>query len=88
VLVSVPCYIHAGRLQNALLAEWFQNRRDKNQHTSDHPDFDPRTLYIPEQEYRKMTPAQEQYWKIKADNMDIVLFFKMGKFYEVRFSAE
>lgn len=44
---------------------------------------DPRTLFIPDEEFKLMTPAQAQYWKIKAENMDIVLFFKMGKFYEL-----
>ena len=35
-------------------------------------------LYIQAQ-----TPAMEQWWKIKSQNMDTVLFFKVGKFYEM-----
>jgi len=51
--------------------------------------YDPRTLRIPEADLRRMTPAQRQYWEIKAQNMDVVLFFKMGKFYELfDFDAE
>ena len=44
---------------------------------------DPRSLYIPPSEFSKMTPGQAQFWKLKAENMDCVLFFKMGKFYEL-----
>jgi DNA mismatch repair protein MSH6 len=76
-------YDDRGKLQNALLADWFVNRRDKHKNAPGDPDYDPRTLYIPPGEFKNMTPAQAQYWQIKAENMDIVLFFKMGKFYEL-----
>ena len=76
-------YDDRGKLQNALLADWFVERRDKHRNAVGDPDYDPRTLYIPDAEYKKMTPGQSQYWQIKSENMDIVLFFKMGKFYEL-----
>jgi hypothetical protein len=32
---------------------------------------------------RLLDNSQKQYWELKSDNMDVVLFFKMGKFYEL-----
>ncbi|KAB2605072.1 DNA mismatch repair protein MSH6-like [Pyrus ussuriensis x Pyrus communis] len=41
--------------------------------------YDPRTLYfLPE-----MLIFQRQWWEFKSKHMDKVLFFKMGKFYEL-----
>jgi DNA mismatch repair ATPase MutS len=34
---------------------------------------------VPDSAFKQMTPAQQQYWKIKSENFDVVLFFKMGK---------
>ncbi|CAB4032656.1 DNA mismatch repair Msh6-like, partial [Paramuricea clavata] len=31
---------------------------------------------------KEVTPGMRQWWKIKMDNYDTVLFFKVGKFYE------
>ena len=72
-----------GKLQNALLTDWYQNRKDATGKSPSDVDYNPRTLYVPPGEYKKMTPGQQQYWQIKAENMDCVLFFKMGKFYEL-----
>ncbi|XP_010497385.1 PREDICTED: DNA mismatch repair protein MSH7-like, partial [Camelina sativa] len=30
-----------------------------------------------------MSASQKQYWSVKSEYMDIVLFFKVGKFYEL-----
>ncbi|KAJ0408500.1 hypothetical protein P43SY_006430 [Pythium insidiosum] len=32
---------------------------------------------------KKETPAMAQWWEVKSRNMDTVLFFKVGKFYEL-----
>ncbi|KAL5112724.1 DNA mismatch repair protein Msh6 [Taenia crassiceps] len=48
-----------------------------------HPDYDPRTLHVPEDFLRKQSPALRQWWILKSQNFDILLFFKMGKFYEL-----
>ena len=32
---------------------------------------------------KKVTPAMWQWWMIKKDNFDCILFFKVGKFYEL-----
>jgi DNA mismatch repair protein MSH6 len=44
---------------------------------ADHPDYDPRTIFVPEADMAKMSPGQRQYWQLKAENWDVVLFFKM-----------
>ncbi|VDD80594.1 unnamed protein product [Mesocestoides corti] len=49
----------------------------------DHPEYDPRTLFVPEEFLRKQSPALRQWWILKSQNFDTLLFFKMGKFYEL-----
>ena len=57
--------------------------RDKLKHRPDHPDYNAGTLYVPDSFLEKQTPAQRQWWEFKQDHYDKVLFFKMGKFYEL-----
>lgn len=57
--------------------------RDKDGNPNTHPDFNPRTLFVPTTFISKATPAQKQWWTIKSDNFDTVLCFKVGKFYEL-----
>ncbi|XP_069105499.1 DNA mismatch repair protein Msh6-like [Argopecten irradians] len=47
------------------------------------PDYDPKTLYIPESFKKTTTPAMRQWWELKSKYYDSILFFKMGKFYEL-----
>lgn len=49
----------------------------------DDPDYEPKTLYVSPTWLKKETPAMQQWWSYKQRNMDAVLFFKMGKFYEL-----
>lgn len=56
---------------------------DENGNPPNHPDFDPRTLYIPESTLKKLTPFEKQYWEIKKKHNDTVLFFQKGKFFEL-----
>lgn len=49
----------------------------------DHPDYDPRTLYIPPVDFADLSPFEKQYWAIKQKLMDTMVFFKKGKFYEL-----
>lgn len=58
-------------------------RRDAQGRAPEDPDFDPTTLRVPAQFLAKQTPAQKQWWEMKARHFDTVLFFKMGKFYEL-----
>ena len=57
--------------------------KDKNGRRPDHPEYDCHTVYVPESHLHAQTPGQCQWWKLKSDNFDTVLFFKMGKFYEL-----
>ncbi|XP_072153216.1 DNA mismatch repair protein Msh6 [Bemisia tabaci] len=48
-----------------------------------HPDYDPKTLYVPSEFKNSLTPAVRQWWEVKSNLFDCVLFFKLGKFYEL-----
>lgn len=63
--------------------EWLANERDIDRNPPGHPDYDPRTLYIPPMAMNKFTPFEKQYWEIKQKCWDTILFFKKGKFYEL-----
>ncbi|APA06987.1 hypothetical protein SS1G_04335 [Sclerotinia sclerotiorum 1980 UF-70] len=63
--------------------EWLANERDIDRNPPGHPDYDPRTLYIPPMAFNKFTPFEKQYWEIKQKCWDTILFFKKGKFYEL-----
>lgn len=56
--------------------------RDINIRRPDDPDYDERTLYVPEDFLNTQTPAMRQWWILKSKHFDSVLFFKVGKFYE------
>ncbi|CAN1829192.1 DNA mismatch repair protein MSH7 [Linum perenne] len=57
--------------------------RDANRRRPDHPLYDKKTLYIPPDVLKKMSASQKQYWTVKSQYMDVLLFFKVGKFYEL-----
>ncbi|KAK6151778.1 hypothetical protein DH2020_014413 [Rehmannia glutinosa] len=65
--------------------EWLHPSRikDANGRKPGEPLYDKRTLYIPPDVLRKMSASQRQYWDVKRQYMDVVLFFKVGKFYEL-----
>jgi DNA mismatch repair protein MSH6 len=60
-----------------------ENRLDEHKRKPDHPDYDPTTLYIPPDQIKTLTPAKRQFWLLKSKNMDKIIFFKLGKFYEL-----
>ncbi|ORY88074.1 muts domain V-domain-containing protein [Leucosporidium creatinivorum] len=45
--------------------------------------YDPRTLYIPKSAWSSFTPFETQFWEIKQNHFDTVLFFQKGKFFEL-----
>ncbi|XP_063701987.1 probable DNA mismatch repair protein Msh6 [Culicoides brevitarsis] len=57
--------------------------KDANKRRPDHPEYDPRTLYVPDSYLNSLTPAMRQWWELKSQNRDCILFFKVGKFYEL-----
>ena len=70
---------------------WSTDIRDSKKRPKDHPEYDKTTLYVPPRvlnetrgpKYGGLSPFQRQFWSIKKDNYDIVIFFKKGKFYEM-----
>ncbi|EUD68179.1 DNA mismatch repair protein MSH6 [Plasmodium inui San Antonio 1] len=73
--------------------KWIQPKyiRDLNLRTPDNPDYDCSTIWTPPPdhpwavEYKNAhyTPGMQQFWKIKSKNFDKIIFFKMGRFYEI-----
>ncbi|XP_050303383.1 probable DNA mismatch repair protein Msh6 isoform X2 [Anthonomus grandis grandis] len=57
--------------------------KDADKRRASDPNYDPRTLYVPQDFLEKLTPAMRQWWILKSQNFDTVLFFKVGKFYEL-----
>lgn len=62
---------------------WLANIMDKDKRKPDHPEYDKRTIYIPPAAWHKFSPFETQYWKIKQNLWDTIVFFKKGKFYEL-----
>ncbi|KAG5986359.1 hypothetical protein E4U43_005541, partial [Claviceps pusilla] len=62
---------------------WLSNIRDKEKRLPSDPEYDPRTIFIPPAAWNKFSPFEKQYWEIKQNLWDTVVFFKKGKFYEL-----
>ncbi|KAJ6362515.1 hypothetical protein OIU78_002839 [Salix suchowensis] len=65
--------------------EWLDPARirDANGRRPNDPLYDKKTLYLPPDAFKKMSASQKQYWTVKSQYMDVLLFFKVGKFYEL-----
>ena len=59
--------------------EWLDTARirDANGRMLGDPLYDKKMLYIPLDALRKMSASQKQYWSVKSQHMDVVLFFKV-----------
>ncbi|KCV71173.1 hypothetical protein H696_02125 [Fonticula alba] len=68
---------------DSLRYAFLQNPLDARRRPRDHPDYDPKTLYIPPEVMRTFKPFEAQYWKIKCQYFDTLLFYKKGFFYEL-----
>lgn len=62
---------------------WLADRRDVNGRQPHDPGYDPRTLFIPLFAFDQLQGFNRQYWKIKKEYMDVVLFVRVGSFYEL-----
>lgn len=62
---------------------WLANIMDKERRKPDDPEYDKRTIYVPPGAWNKFSPFETQYWKIKQNLWDTIVFFKKGKFYEL-----
>ena len=54
-----------------------ENRKDAAGNRPGHAEYNPRTLLVPAKFLQDQTPAMQQWWQLKAVNMDTVLFFKV-----------
>lgn len=62
---------------------WLAQILDADRNPPDHPDYDPRTVFIPPMAWNNFSPFEKQYWEIKQKFWDTIVFFKKGKFYEL-----
>ncbi|KAH7140124.1 muts domain V-domain-containing protein [Dactylonectria estremocensis] len=62
---------------------WLSKIMDKEKRPPTHPEYDPRTIFIPPLAWSKFSPFEKQYWGIKQNLWDTIVFFKKGKFYEL-----
>ena len=60
-------------------------RRDADGRTPDDPSFNARTLKVDwhKEPINKLTGTQQTWWQVKETHADCVLFYKIGKFYEL-----
>ncbi|XP_061914371.1 DNA mismatch repair protein Msh6 [Entelurus aequoreus] len=65
--------------------EWLQDhrRKDGKRRRVSEDDYDPTSLYVPEDFLNRVTPGMRQWWLIKSEMFDTVIFYKVGKFYEL-----
>ncbi|PPR06375.1 hypothetical protein CVT24_002487 [Panaeolus cyanescens] len=62
---------------------FLQDPKDKDGRRPGEPNYDPRTLHIPASAWKSFTPFEKQFWEIKQNHYDTILFFQKGKFYEL-----
>ncbi|XP_054456808.1 DNA mismatch repair protein Msh6 [Anoplopoma fimbria] len=65
--------------------EWCQDgrRKDRRRRRQTEDDYDPSTLYVPEDFLNRVTPGMRRWWQLKSEMLDTVIFYKVGKFYEL-----
>ncbi|XP_054027115.1 DNA mismatch repair protein Msh6 isoform X2 [Dryobates pubescens] len=65
--------------------DWLQEgkKKDARRRRQSDPDYDPHTLYVPEDYLNRCTPGMRRWWQLKSQNFDAVIFYKVGKFYEL-----
>ncbi|XP_070771659.1 DNA mismatch repair protein Msh6 isoform X2 [Enoplosus armatus] len=65
--------------------EWLQEgrRKDSGRRRQSEDDYDPTTLFVPEDFLNRITPGMRRWWQLKSKMFDTVIFYKVGKFYEL-----
>jgi DNA mismatch repair protein MSH6 len=48
---------------------WLARPRDAQGRYEEDPEYDPRTLFIPQQEFNKLTDFEKQYFEIKSKHV-------------------
>ncbi|KAF8635419.1 hypothetical protein AX15_000411 [Amanita polypyramis BW_CC] len=62
---------------------FLQDVQDKDGRRPGDPKYDPRSIYIPPKAWKEFTPFERQFWEIKQNHYDTILFFQKGKFFEL-----
>ncbi|KAJ2894245.1 uncharacterized protein MKZ38_007806 [Zalerion maritima] len=62
---------------------WLAKIQDKNHNSPGDEDYDPSSVFVPRSAWNDFSPFETQYWEIKQNLWDTVVFFKKGKFYEL-----
>jgi DNA mismatch repair protein MSH6 len=57
--------------------EFFRNPKDKQGIKQGMPGYNPRTWHVPSSFLKEQTPAMIQWFDLKCENFDTVLFFKV-----------
>ncbi|KAJ3747148.1 muts domain V-domain-containing protein [Lentinula detonsa] len=62
---------------------FLQDVKDKDGRRPGDSKYDPRTLHVPTKAWKEFTPFEKQFWEIKQNHYDTILFFQKGKFFEL-----
>ncbi|XP_074531332.1 DNA mismatch repair protein Msh6 isoform X2 [Halichoeres trimaculatus] len=65
--------------------DWLQEgrRKDGKRRRQSEEGYDPASLYVPEDFLNRTTPGMRRWWQLKSQMFDTVVFYKVGKFYEL-----
>uniref|UniRef100_A0A8H7XWG4 DNA mismatch repair protein n=1 Tax=Psilocybe cubensis TaxID=181762 RepID=A0A8H7XWG4_PSICU len=63
--------------------DFLMDVRDKDGKRPGEEGYDPRTLLVPKKAWATFTPFEKQFWEIKQNHYDTILFFQKGKFFEL-----
>ncbi|KAG9127694.1 DNA mismatch repair protein msh6 [Ceratobasidium sp. 392] len=75
--------VKAEKKSNDETYSFLKDPKDKDGVRHAEEGHDPRTLYIPKAAWGSFTPFEKQFWEIKQNHYDTVLFFQKGKFFEL-----
>ncbi|MFT7806013.1 DNA mismatch repair protein Msh6 [Arapaima gigas] len=78
-------FVGGGNVWDHEKLEWLQDgkRKDAKRRRQSDENYDPTTLYVPEDFLNKSTPGMRRWWQLKSEMFDTVIFYKVGKFYEL-----
>ncbi|GAA5968892.1 hypothetical protein JCM11641_000769 [Rhodosporidiobolus odoratus] len=71
------------RRDNEEIFSFLVDPKDADGLRPNEPGYDPRTLHIPSSAWNSFTAFERQFWEIKQNHYDTVLFFQKGKFFEL-----
>ncbi|KAF8609778.1 DNA mismatch repair protein Msh6 [Ceratobasidium sp. AG-I] len=75
--------VKAEKKSNDETYSFLKDPKDKDGVRHGEEGHDPRTLHIPKSAWSSFTPFEKQFWEIKQNHYDTVLFFQKGKFFEL-----